>query len=352
MGWKTNKMNKENRMKSFNKIALTVSAALLGSMAVVSPAHANVPTVVVTVNAVVDADANTIAGAAVATVPADNKVEAVDAVKFALTNIVAGTSVVVTTAKSTVVSALHTATVPVTSKSGSTSLAINVGTGTTAEFFVYTTTTDVGTVTIVNGPNTLTYYVKGTAGSAYNLEATVKSDVSTASIVENTVKVTDIFGNIVGGVTPTVTVIGATIEVAAGASDATTGLSKFSTKYPAVAGQSAISIALPGTITDVEGLDIAKKSTVKFVSVSDLASEVTNLKAVATKATADLAAEKAAHADTKAQLAQVLGSLDLVQKTAANSKAALEADLAKAKADLKSLQKKYAALLKKASAKK
>ena len=50
-------------MKSFNKIALTVSAALLGSMAVVAPAHANVPTVAVTVNAAADNDANTIAGA-------------------------------------------------------------------------------------------------------------------------------------------------------------------------------------------------------------------------------------------------------------------------------------------------
>ena len=341
-------------MKSFKKIALIVSAALLGSMAVGTPAHANVPTVAVTVNSIADNDANTIAGAAVAAVPADNKVEAADAVKFALTNIVAGTSVVVTTAKAAVVSALHTSTVPVTSKSGSSTLTINVGTGTTAEFFVYTTTTEVGTVTIVNGPNTLTYYVKGTAGTAYNLEATVKSDVSTASIVENTVKVTDIFGNIVAGVTPTVTVIGATIEVAATASDATTGLSKFSTKYSATAGQAAVSIALPGVITDVDGLDAAKKSTVKFVTVSDLASEVTNLKAVAAKAAEELAAEKTAHAKTKAELATALGSVDLVKQTAATTKAGLEAqlakaneDLAKANASLKSLQKKYSALLKK-----
>jgi len=190
-------------------------------MAVVAPAHAGVPTVTVTVNAAPDNDANTIAGAAVATVPADNKVELTDAVKFALTAVDPGTAVVVTTTKATVVPALHTAAAPVTSKSGSNTLTINVGTGNTADFFVYTTTTEVGTVTIVNGANTLTYYVKGTAGTAYNLDATVKSDVSTASIVENTIKITDIFGNIVGGTTPAITVIGATIEVAATASDAT-----------------------------------------------------------------------------------------------------------------------------------
>ncbi len=341
-------------MSSFKKIALAVSAALVGSLFMVAPAKAGVPTVTVSVNTVADADANTIAGAAVATVPADNKVEAADAVKFALTNVDTGTTVLVSTVKATVIPALHTVTTPVTSKSGSNSLSIAVGTGTTAEFYVYTTSTEVGTVTIVNGGNTLTYYVKGTAGSAYNMEATVKSDVSTASIVENTVKVTDIFGNIVAGVTPTVTVIGATIEVAATASDATTGLSKFSTKYAATAGQAAVSIALPGVITDVEGLAVANKSTVKFVTVSDLASEVTNLKAVAAKAAEELAAEKTAHAKTKAELAQALGSVDLVKQTAATTKAALDAELAKAKADLakanaalKSLQKKYAALLKK-----
>jgi len=334
-------------MKKVKNIALALPLAILGSLIAVAPAHANLPTVVVTVNSVADTDANTIAGAAIAAVPADNKVEATDAVRFALSNIVPGTSVAVTTAKAFVVSALHTSTTPVTSKSGAASLTINVGTGNTAEFFVYTTTTEVGTVTIVNGSNTLTYYVKGTAGGAYNIDATVKSDVSTASIVENTVKVTDIFGNVVGGVTPAVTVIGATIEVAATASDATTGLSKFSTKYAATAGQAAVSIALPGAVTDVDGLDAAKKSTVKFVTVSDLASEVTNLKAVAAKAAEELAAEKVAHAKTKADLAQALGTVDLVQKTAANTKATLEAELAKAKADLTALQKKYAALLKK-----
>lgn len=334
-------------MKSIKKLSLALPLAILGSLVAVAPASANVPTVVVTVNNVADNDSNTIAGAAVATVPADNKVEAADAVKFALTNIVSGTSVVINTTKATVVSALHTATAPVTSKSGSSSLTINVGTGTTAEFFVYTTTTEVGTVTVVNGSNTLTYYVKGTAGGAYNLDASVKADVSTASIVENSVKITDIFGNIVGGVTPAVTVIGATIEVAAGASDTTTGISKFSVKYPATAGQSAISIALPGTVNDVEGLDVAKKSTVKFVTVSDLASEVAALKAVASKAAEELAAEKSAHAKTKADLAQALGAVDLTQKTAATVKAGLESELAKVKSELKALQKKYAALLKK-----
>ena len=334
-------------MKSIKKVSLVLPLAILGSLIAVTPAHAGVPTVAVTVNAVADADANTIAGAAVAAVPADNKVEATDAVKFALTNVDSGTSVVVSTAKATVVSALHTANLPVTAKSGANTLTINVGTGNTAEFFVYTTSTEVGTVTIVNGANTLTYYVKGTAGGAYNLDATVKSDASTASIVENSVKITDIFGNIVGGVTPTVTVIGATIEVAATASDATNGISKFSIKYPATAGQAAVSVALPGVVTDVDGLDAAKKSTVKFVTVSDLASEVTALKAVAAKATEDLAAEKAAHAKTKADLAQALGSVDLTQKTAATVKAGLEAELAKVKSDLQALQKKYAALLKK-----
>ena len=232
-------------MNSFKKkIALAVSAALVGSFAAIAPTFANVPTIAVSVNAVPDNDANTLAGAAVVPVPADNKVDLADTVKFALTGVLANSTVSVTATKATLITAVHSVAAPVTSASGSSSLSISVGTGTVADFYVYTKTTEVGTVTIASAGNTFVYYVKGTAGTAYNLDATVASSVNTSSVVENTAKVTDIFGNIVGGVTPVITVVGATVDVAATASDATTGISKFSIKYPAVSGQSAVSVAL------------------------------------------------------------------------------------------------------------
>jgi len=99
---------------------------------------------------------------------------------------------------------------------------------------------------------------------------------------------------------------------------------------------------------------LQRNQPLSLLTVSDLASEVTALKAVAAKATEELSAEKNAHAKTKAELAQALGTVDLVQKTSVMAKSAFDAELAKAKADLakaqadlKALQKKYASLLKK-----
>jgi hypothetical protein len=170
-------------MNSFKKVSLVIAAALTGTVLATVPAHA-VPTIAVTVSTVADTDANTLAGAAVVTVPSDNKVEAADAVKFALTGVDTGTVVSVVTSGAFIVSALHTTTAPVTSASGVTSYSVNTGTGTTAEFYVYTKSTATGTVTITNTGNVYVYYVKGTAGPAYNLDTTVATNANTSAVVE------------------------------------------------------------------------------------------------------------------------------------------------------------------------
>lgn len=273
-------------MNSFKKISLVIAAALTGTMLATVPAHA-VPTIAVSVNTVADTDANTVLGAAVVTVPSDNKVDAADAVKFALAGIDTGTVVTVVTAGGAlIVPALHLDSTPVTSTSGVASYSVNTGTGSTAEFYVYTKTTATGTVTITNAGNVYVYYVKGTAGTAYNLSTVVADTTSTNSVVEYSTKVTDVFGN-VASATPTVTVIGAVVSTASSASDATTGISKVSVTYPSVAGQAAINFAI--TATDVAGLPVAVKSVTKFVTVSDLATVNASLVAA-------LAAEKAARA--------------------------------------------------------
>ena len=117
-------------MNSFKKISLVMAAALAGTVLGTATAQA-VPTIAVTVNAVADTDANTLAGAAVVTVPSDNKVNAADAVKFALTGVDTGTVVSVVTSNAFIVSALWDAAAPVTSASGVTSYSVNTGTGTT-----------------------------------------------------------------------------------------------------------------------------------------------------------------------------------------------------------------------------
>lgn len=316
-------------MNSFKKISLVIAAALTGTMLAIVPANA-VPTIAVSVNTVADTDANTLAGAAVVTVPADNKVEAADAVKFALTGVDTGTVVsVVSAGGALIVPALHTTAAPVTSAAGVTSYSVNTGTGTTAEFYVFTKTTATGTVTITNGGNVYVYYVKGTAGSAYNLDTTVAPSASTSSIVEYSTKVTDVFGNIVASSTPTVTVIGGTISTASSASDATTGISKVSVTYPATAGQAAINLAI--TATDVDGLPAAVKSVTKFVTVSDLATVNASLTAQLAASIAARASDAAA-ATTAATAAKAAADAALATATAALAKA--NADLATATAAL------------------
>lgn len=305
-------------MNSFKKVSLVIAAALAGTM-LAAPSSYAVPTIAVSVNSVPDVDANTVVGAAVVTVPSDNKINAADAVKFDLTAVDTGTVVSVVTSNAFIVTALHDVLAPVTASSGATSYSVNVGTGSTASFFVYTKSTAVGTVTITNAGNTYVYYVKGTAGSAYNLDAAVSSSVATSSIVEYSVKVTDVFGNIVGGTTPTVTVINGTVSTAATASDSITGISKVSVTYPATAGQSAVNFAI--TATDIEGLPVAKKSVVTFVTVTDLSVALAAEKAAHDATKAALEAEKTAHAATKKALAD------------AEAKAKADADKAKADAD-------------------
>ena len=301
-------------MNSFKKVSLVIAAALTGTVLSTVSAYA-VPTIAVSVNTVADTDANTLAGAAVVTVPSDNKVDAADAVKFALTGVDTGTVVTATSSNAFIVSALWDAAAPVTSASGSTSYSVNTGTGTTATFYVYTKSTSAGTVTITNGGNTYVYYVKGTAGPAYNISPVVALSANTSSVVEYSTTITDIFGNVPTATTPIVTVVGATVSTASAASDTTTGISKVSVTYPATAGNAAIGFAI--TATDVDGLPVAVKSVTKFVTVSDLATTNASL-------TAQLSASIAARAaDATAATA-----------AAATAKAAADAALAKANAEL------------------
>ena len=334
-------------MNSFKKISLVLAAALAGTVLGAATAQA-VPTIAVSVNTVADTDANTVAGAAVVTVPSDNKVEAADAVKFALTGIDTATVVSVVTSGAFIVPALHTTTAPVTSASGVTSYSVNVGTGTTADFYVYTKSTATGTVTITNGGNVYVYYVKGTAGSAYNLETTVATSANTSSVVEYSTKVTDVFGNIPTATTPVVTVIGATVSVASAASDTTTGISKVTVTYPAVAGNAAVNFAI--TATDVDGLPVAVKSVTKFVTVSDLATTNASLTAQLTASVAARVADAAA-ATAAAATAKSLADAALATANAALAKATADAALAKTTADKVLADAKTASALELAAAK-
>jgi hypothetical protein len=182
-------------MTSFKKplIAIVSAVALATTSLLALPANA--ATTALTVNAVAVTTAPTTAANAVSlAVPATNVVDATNTLKIALTSVAAGTNVTATAVDAVLLTSLTGAT----SASGTATVSIATGTGTTADLFVFTKTTKTGSVAVTADGVTTTYFVKGTAG-ALN---TIKVDAPTAAL-GTTAKVsvtgTDVFGNAVSG---------------------------------------------------------------------------------------------------------------------------------------------------------
>ena len=288
--------------------ATAVVAGLLLSLLTATNAQA-VATVSLSVNGVAITSATSSSTPASVSVPSDNTVDAADAVRFSLTGVDAGSTVTVAATNAFVVSTLSTTLNPIRSNSGVTSASYSVGTGTTSEFYAYTKSTALGTITVTNSGSTFTYYLKGTAGPAYTLAYTAPATPYTSTISKQSATVSDIFGNKIVGVTPTLALINltATSPTATNAD----GVSEFTITYPSTQVQSALSISI--NATDVVGLQAAVKSVTAFITVADPASALAAEKAAraADKAAADaaLAAEKAARAADKATVDNRIATL-------------------------------------------
>ena len=279
--------------------ATAVVAGLLLSLLTATNAQA-VATVSLSVNGVAITSATSSSTPASVSVPSDNTVDAADAVRFSLTGVDAGSTVTVAATNAFVVSTLSTTLNPIRSNSGVTSASYSVGTGTTSEFYAYTKSTALGTITVTNSGSTFTYYLKGTAGPAYTLAYSPPATPYTSTISKQSATVSDVFGNKIVGVTPLLSLINLT-STSPTATNAD-GVSEFTITYPSTQVQSALSISI--NATDVVGLQAAVKSVTAFITVADPASALAAEKAAraADKAAADaaLAAEKAARAADKA----------------------------------------------------
>jgi hypothetical protein len=325
-------------MNSFKKIALAVVAAMTLGMVAVAPANATVMTVAVTLDGTANTTNGVLATPATLPVPADNTIDAADALRFVAT-VAAGTSVTATATNATIVSALHTSAAPVGASSGSSSLTIATGTGTTATFFVYTKTTAIGTVVINNGGTTLTYYVQGTAGKINNLTVSAPATGAAGTKQDIVVTATDTFGNKVSGKSITATVFAATAvldtaTVTTGATLTDFGTATFKATLPTTGTRSLITFA-PTTSTDATSADVVglpARTLAPFaeIAVRDLVSELAAEKAakdaaLAAKAVADAAVLKAA-ADAAA--AKVASDAALAAEKAASAKALADAKVA------------------------
>jgi hypothetical protein len=326
-------------MNSFKKIALAMVAAMTLGTIVATPANAAVMTVAVSLDSVANTTNSAIATPASLPVPADNTVDAADALKFIAT-VDVGTSVSVVATNATIVSALHTTAAPVGATSGSSSLTIATGTGTTATFYVYTKTTAIGTVVVTNQGTTLTYYVQGTAGKINTLTVSAPAAGAAGTKQDISVTATDTFGNKVSAKSITATVFASTAvmdtaTVTTGATLSDFGVAKFVATLPATGTRSLITFSpttsSDATTADVVGLPARALAPFAEITIRDLVSELaaqTAAKdaALAAKAISDAAVVKA-NADAAAALAteKAASAAALAAEKAASAKALADA---------------------------
>jgi len=322
-------------MKSFKKIALAMVAAMTTATIVATPASAAVMTVAVDLNGTANTTASAIATPALLPVPSDNKVEALDALRFVAT-VDMGTSVSVTATNAVIVSALNTLAAPVTALSGSSSLTIATGTGTTATFYVYTKTTAIGSVVISNQGTTLTYYVQGQAGKINNLNVTAPTSAAAGTKQDVIVEATDVFGNKISGKQITATVFASTgvldgATVLTGSTLVDFGKATFKLTLPTTGTRSLLTFA-PTVAADavdptvVTGLTAPTLSPFAEIAVRDMAAEL--------KFAQDaLAAEKAARAADKAAADKAAADAKVFADKAAADLVTANAEIVKLKAD-------------------
>lgn len=273
-------------MKSLKKITVATAAAL----ALVGIQTINASAAPLSVTVAGSTNATTSTAPATANVPADNTVDAADAIAIAAT---ADTGTVVSfssTGGVKLITALSTSNAVVNSSSGTTSYSIT-STGSPVTVYAFTTSTSTGSVTIVNGSYSTVVYVKGIAGSVSNVGVVVPTAVAVGTIPTITVNTTDVFGNAVSD-TVTATLIGGTwadgsisksiVTNSATAVAANSALILGSkTENLAIATVGTVTIAVTGatTATAVTGLNVPVKAVVASFTVTDLNGTIAQLQA-------------------------------------------------------------------------
>lgn len=340
------------------KSRISVLLTLAFSIAFLTPNFASANfTTSLSVNGVAVTNANASSTPANVTVPADNSIDAADAVRVALSGLTAGTNISIITNNALAVGALSTNLLPVRASSGISSLNINIGTGNTAEFYVYTLSTALSSFIVSSSGVSNTYYLKGAAGPAYNLEGSLPATGNVSSFSKVSLKVTDAFGNPVTGTSPSVSAIGLT-ATSASVSDAA-GVSELTLTYPATPGRAALQVSI--NATSVTGLQAAKSSISTFIDVISLEAQLALERAEWVKEKAALQSQvtqaqaAATEAEKSVQAMKTLSDSNALKVTQLTSNVAalnselntVKGNLNKANESLLNLEKKYKALIKK-----
>jgi trimeric autotransporter adhesin len=327
-------------MNSFKKVSLIIAAALTSTMLVSPAANANAGTVTLTVAGTAATGGTVVTTPVSLPVPADNSVDAADALKIAVTAVDTGTVVTAVAVNATLVPALSATGAAVTASSGSSTLSIATGTGTSADFYVYTKSTAVGSVSITRAGTTTVYYVQGTAGALNSI--TLTAPASAAAGTSQVLKVSgfDVFGNPKGGATINTLVSSSGVALATALTTdtavATLGTKEQTLAIPAVGSVTVVAYATVATA--VTGLSAPVGSVSATIVVRDIAAELAAKNAELATANAALKAAQDALAAEKAGRAA-----DSATATAAAVTAKAASDLAKATyiAEYNALAKKW-----------
>jgi hypothetical protein len=263
-------------------IAIASAVALVGTMLIAGPANAASTTLTVAGSAPATAGTSTTSAIAIP-VPSGNDVTSAHAVRIAITGLATNTSVTATATKAKIVDEVTSGSEVVKADAGKPSASVSTGTGTTADFYVYTTSTETGSVSVTVGGNTNVYYVKGTAGSAYNLFVSAPRVANLSGDVELTATATDVFGNVVTDATISNTAIGAgTVDAAFGSYVDADKVYKATFTAGAVAGNAVVESKI--TASAVAGLPKPVTSRMSTIIVANLADQVEILSKKLTKA--------------------------------------------------------------------
>ena len=329
-------------MNSFKKVSLIIAAALTSTMLVSPAANANAGTVTLTVAGTAATGGTVVTTPVSLPVPADNSIDAADALKIAVTSVDTGTVVTAVAVNATIVPALATSTAPVTASNGSSTLSVSTGTGNSADFYVYTKSTAVGTVSITRAGTTTVYYVQGSNSAATANSITLSAPTSGAAGTSQVLKVSafDVFGNPKSGVTVNTLVssngVATATALVTDTATATIGTKEQTITLPA---SGSVTVTAYATVaTAVTGLSAPVGSVVATVVVRDLAGELAAKISELAVANAALAAEKAGRAADKVASDKAIAD---AAAALATNKAAADLAAATYKAEYNALAKKW-----------
>ena len=331
-------------MNSFKKVSLIIAAALTSTMLVSPAANANAGTVTLTVAGTAATGGTVVTTPVSLPVPADNSVDAADALKIAVTAVDTGTVVTAVAVNATLVPALSATGAAVTASSGTSTLSIATGTGTSADFYVYTKSTAVGSVSITRAGTTTIYYVQGTAGALNSI--TLTAPASAAAGTSQVLKVSgfDVFGNPKGGATINTLVSSSGVALSTAlttdTATATVGTKEQTITIPATGSVTVVAYATVATA--VTGLAAPVGSVSATIVVRDIAAELAAKNAELATANAALAAEKAGRAADKVAADKALADAKAASDSATvTAKVASDLAAAKYKAEYNALATKW-----------